>query len=259
MHSALHYTIAHTALLCLLYLLVHHKSAITTYFAFWHYSTRRVQILIKKMHHGDNINWLHSILKHFCVGDLVVWVWTRIRYNIYLEISFIWVFWWLLRKKSVWCSSDFGLGFSDVSYKLNCFLRHVLMPSFPSFLCKLFAGDTDVPLCQLPPAFLHLHHTLLIFCTKFEGKFVPVASTNKMQLSMCSVLAWAGGRAGILTDSRQLCQPIRGKLRLCQPMTGCVCKHATSWTTESAIFKKVCDTMIGKIGELYFSILHVIR
>ena len=110
------------------------------------------------MHHGDNINWLHSILKHFCVGDLVVWVWTRIRYNIYLEISFIWVFWWLLRKKSVWCSSDSLLGFSDVSYKLNCFLRHVLMLSFPSFLCKLFAGDTDVPLCQLPPAILHLHH-----------------------------------------------------------------------------------------------------
>ena len=111
------------------------------------------------MHHGDNINWLHSILKHFWVGNLVVWVWTRIRYNIYLEISFIWVFWWLLRKKSVWCSSDSLLGFSDVSYKLNCFLRHVLMPSFPSFLCKLFAGDTDVPLCQPPPAILlHLHH-----------------------------------------------------------------------------------------------------
>ena len=157
-HCILHYTIAHTALLCLLYLLVHHNTAITTYFALWHYSTRRVQILIKKMHHGDNINWLHSILKHFCVGDLVVWVWTRIRYNIYLEISFIWVFWWLLRKKAVWCSSDLGLGFSDVSYKLNCFLRHVLMPSFPSFLCKLFAGDTDVPLCQLSPAILHLHH-----------------------------------------------------------------------------------------------------
>ena len=30
---------------------------------------------------------------------------------------------------------------------------------------------------------------------------------------MSSVLAWAGGRAGILTDSWQLCQPIRGKLR----------------------------------------------
>ena len=60
-----------------------------------------------------------------------------------------------------------------------------------------------------------------------------------MLLSMCSVLAWAGGRAGILTDSRQLCQPIRGKLRLCQPMTGCVWEHATSWTTESDIFKKV--------------------
>ena len=56
-------------------------------------------------------------------------------------------------------------------------------------------------------------YTLLIFCTKFEGKFVPVAPTSKMLLSMCSVLAWAGGRAGILTDSRQLCQLIRGKLR----------------------------------------------
>ena len=30
---------------------------------------------------------------------------------------------------------------------------------------------------------------------------------------MSSVLAWAGGRAGRLTDSWQLCQPIRGKLR----------------------------------------------
>ena len=55
--------------------------------------------------------------------------------------------------------------------------------------------------------------TLLIFCTKCEGKFVPVAPTSKMLLSMCSVLAWAGGRAGILTDSWQLSQPIRGKLR----------------------------------------------
>ena len=82
--------------------------------------------------------------------------------------------------------------------------------------------------------------TLLIFCTKCEGKFVPVAPTRKMLLSMCSVLAWAGGRAGILTDSRQLCQPIRGKLRLCQPMTVCVWEHATSWTTESDNFKKVC-------------------
>ena len=27
---------------------------------------------------------------------------------------------------------------------------------------------------------------------------------------------------------------------MCQPMTGCVWKHATSWTTESDIFKKVC-------------------
>ena len=79
-------------------------------------------------------------------------------------------------------------------------------------------------------------HTLLILCTKCEGKFVPVAPTRKMLLSMCSVLAWAGGRAGILTDSWQLCQPIRGKLRLCQPMTGCVWEHATSWTTESAVF-----------------------
>ena len=81
--------------------------------------------------------------------------------------------------------------------------------------------------------------TLLIFCTKCEGKFVSVAPTRKMLLSMCSVLAWAGGRAGILTDSRKLCQPIRGKLRLCQPMTGCVWEHATIWRTESAIFKKV--------------------
>ena len=87
-------------------------------------------------------------------------------------------------------------------------------------------------------------YTLLIFCTKCEGKFVPVAPTNKMLLSMCSVLAWAGGRAGILTDSRQLCQPIRGKLRLCQPMTGCVWEHATSWTTEIDVFKKVC-TLVG--------------
>ena len=37
--------------------------------------------------------------------------------------------------------------------------------------------------------------TLLIFCTKCEGKFVPVAPLSKMLLSMCSVLAWAGGRA----------------------------------------------------------------
>ena len=72
---------------------------------------------------------------------------------------------------------------------------------------------------------------------------MPVAPTSKMQLSMCSVLAWAGGRAGILTDSRQLCQPIRGKLRLCQPMTVCVWEHATSWTTESDNFKKVCIAM----------------
>ena len=47
-------------------------------------------------------------------------------------------------------------------------------------------------------------------------------------------------RLWILTDSRQLCQPIRGKVRLCQPMTGCGWEHATSWTTESAVFKKVC-------------------
>ena len=66
---------------------------------------------------------------------------------------------------------------------------------------------------------------------------MPVSPTRKMLLSMCSVLAWAGGRAGILTDSRQLCQPIRGKLRMCQPMTGCVWEHATSWTTESDNFK----------------------
>ena len=61
---------------------------------------------------------------------------------------------------------------------------------------------------------------------------------------MCSVLAWAGGRAGILTDSRQLCQPIREKLRLCQPKTGCVWDHATSWTTESDNFKKVCSFIL---------------
>ena len=66
---------------------------------------------------------------------------------------------------------------------------------------------------------------------------MPVAPTSKILLSMCSVLAWAGGRAGILTDSRQLCQPIRV---MCQPMTGCSWEHATSWTTESAVFKKVC-------------------
>ena len=27
---------------------------------------------------------------------------------------------------------------------------------------------------------------------------------------------------------------------MCQPMTGCSWEHATSWTTESAVFKKVC-------------------
>ena len=42
---------------------------------------------------------------------------------------------------------------------------------------------------------------------------MPVAPTSKMLLSVCSVLAWAGGWAGILTDSWQLCQPIWGKLR----------------------------------------------
>ena len=77
---------------------------------------------------------------------------------------------------------------------------------------------------------------------------MPVSPTRKMLLSMCSVLAWAGGRAGILTDSRQLCQPIRGKLRLCQPMTVCVWEHATSWTTESDNFNKVC---------LQYSTLHL--
>ena len=74
--------------------------------------------------------------------------------------------------------------------------------------------------------------TLFIFCTKCEGKFVPVAPTSKMLLSMCSVLAWAGGRA----DGWQLCQPIKVR---CQPMTGCSWGNATSWTTESAVFKKV--------------------
>ena len=41
-----------------------------------------------------------------------------------------------------------------------------------------------------------------VICTKCEGKFVSVSPTRKMLLSMCSVLAWAGGRAGILTDNR---------------------------------------------------------
>ena len=86
--------------------------------------------------------------------------------------------------------------------------------------------------------------TLLIFCTKCEGKFVPVAPTSKILLSMCSVLAWAGGRA----DSWQLCQPIRV---MCQPMTGCSWDHATSWTTESDIFKKVWFDMYA--FNLYFT------
>ena len=55
-----------------------------------------------------------------------------------------------------------------------------------------------------------------------------------------SVLAWAAGRA----DSWQLCQPIRV---MCQPMTGCSWDHATSWTTESDIFKEVCAMAGGAV------------
>ena len=106
---------------------------------------------------------------------------------IYSEISFIWVFWWLPRKKSVWCSSDSGLGFSDVSYKLNCFLRHVLMPSFPSFLCKLFAGDTDVPLCQPPPAILH-HPPLLAQQQFFDTKLCCRPFGISCHLELCVLL-----------------------------------------------------------------------
>ena len=33
---------------------------------------------------------------------------------------------------------------------------------------------------------------------------------------------------------------------MCQPMTGCVWEYATSWTTESDIFKKVCESRLGE-------------
>ena len=79
----------------------------------------------------------------------------------------------------------------------------------------------------------HRHHslslfTLLIFGTKCEGKFVPddrmihVASEHVQS----SVLAWAGGRAGILTDSWQ-----QDFERMCQPMTARSYDPATRWTT----------------------------
>ena len=31
---------------------------------------------------------------------------------------------------------------------------------------------------------------------------------------------------------------------MCQPMTVCMWEHATSWTTESDIFKKVCEVLV---------------
>ena len=43
--------------------------------------------------------------------------------------------------------------------------------------------------------------TLLNFGTKCDGKFVPDSPTILYLLSMSSVLAWAGGRAGRLTES----------------------------------------------------------
>ena len=78
--------------------------------------------------------------------------------------------------------------------------------------------------------------TLLNFGTKCEGKFVPDSPTNNVatehvQCTAAAGLGWWENRI-----SSRLCQPIRGKLWFCQPMTGCSWEHATSWTTESDVF-----------------------
>ena len=78
-----------------------------------------------------------------------------------------------------------------------------------------------------------------VICTKCEGKFVSVSPTRKMLLSMCSVLTWAGGRAGILTDSRQLCLPIRVKQRQA------VCWSMSPVGQLRVTFSKKCEWEIG--------------
>ena len=74
----------------------------------------------------------------------------------------------------------------------------------------MFCGEGS---CNLD---IDLHHysqyTLLIFCTKCEGKFVPVAPTNNVATEHVQCTAAAGLGWWEKRISSRLCQPIRGKL-----------------------------------------------